>query len=141
MFSMIFDAIGGVKTLMIAAAMALVVGLGWWVQDTIRTLERDKATLTQNNLLMEQTIKTNKKALDDLLNQHTIDLATIQKFHETSSSIDAKTNKIIQEIHNVPQPKDCLRDPAIDVAITRLRVGPGTTNSDSGKSNGSPSTK
>jgi hypothetical protein len=117
MFSMIFGALGGVRTILIASAMAVVAGLGMWILHIIE----DRATLQANNAVLEQTIKTNQKALDDLKTQHDIDLKTIESFHGITRIIDSKTGTILKELRNVPLPKACERDPAIDLVLDSLR--------------------
>jgi hypothetical protein len=117
MFSMIFGAIGGVRTILIASAMAVVAGLGLWILHIIE----DRAILQANNAVLEQTIKTNQKALEDLKTQHDIDLKTIESFHGITRIIDSKTGTILKELRNVPLPKACERDPAIDLVLDSLR--------------------
>lgn len=134
MFSMIFGALGGVRTLMIASAMAVVAGLGLWIINLIE----DRATLQANQIVLEQTIKTNNEALEQLKKQHSIDLQTIEAFHGITRVIDTKTGTILKELRNVPAPKACERDPAIDLVLDSLRkLHSGSSRTESDSSSGS----
>ncbi len=131
MFAMIFNAIGGTRIVLYVLGALAVGFILWWIQDTIRDLERNNAILQGNQLVMEQALRDATEAYETLGKQHIIDLNTIQNLHKTKTVLDRRNQKLIEALDNVPQPKACERDPAIDILLNELRsarVSPSTNN-------------
>lgn len=108
-----------------AIGVALLVGLAWWVQHTIRTQDREIATLAANNQVQEEALKGATEALDDINRQHAANMAAILAQQKSDKAQDAADAKLKSEVHNVPLPIHadgaCPADPAFDLELDRLR--------------------